>query len=646
MLFFVIFGKTNQMKFKFLYSFFLFVSLNFYAQKADYSTLSIPENLKENANSIVINQEIEVVINSQRSYDISKYLVIKILNEEGLKNLDLLEHYDKSNHIKKIDAKMYNSFGQLIKDFKQKDFKDFSASDGFSIANDGRVLYLQFTPTEYPFTMVYTCEKQSENTAFIPSWYPIDDVYESVIKSTFTIEYPNDLGFKYKEKNFNAFAIKKSEGANKITYDIENAEAIRKEEYSPYNEIFPFVLFGLEKFRLEGVEGSAKSWKDFGLWMHNTLLSETEEISPETQAKIKALVGAETDPMKKARIVYKYVQDKTRYVSIQLGIGGWKPMLAKDVDRLGYGDCKALSNYTRSLLKAVDVSTCYTVIYGGEDKKDIQEDFVSMQGNHVVLTIPQDNKYTLLECTSQTTPFGFEGDFTDDRYALVIKPDGGEIIRTTSFIDKDNSQKMKSSYTVLESGEIDCKIQIQSKGVQYAEIYPIEKATAEKIDEHYKERFSNLVNLKILNHQFVNDSQNVEFTEKLSCKVANYAAINGATLMFPLNAFNQYNHIPKRYRTRNNPFEVERGFYDEDEIEISLPENYVIDAQPSPYNIKDKFGEYKTEIIVVNPTKIIYKRSLLIRKGNYDKTEYENFRKFIEQIAKADNSKILLTKKV
>lgn len=635
------------MKFIYLSSFFLFISLNFYAQKVDYSTLNIPENLKENANSIVVNQEINVVINSQKSYDISTYRVVKVLNDEGLTNIDAFEYYDDSNRIKKIDAKMYNSFGQLIRDFKQKDFRDTSVANGYSIISDKRKIYLDFTPTEYPFTIVYTSERVSENTAFIQPWYPINDTYESIVKSSFSISYPNDLGFKYKEMNFKNYAIVKKEESNKISYLIENVPAVRMEEYSPsMGKIIPIVLFGLEKFRLEGVEGSAKSWKDFGLWMNNSLLSQTEEINAETVQMIKALVGNETDPIKKARIVYKYVQDKTRYVSIQLGIGGWKPMLAKDVDRLGYGDCKALSNYTRSLLKAVDVPTCYTIIYGDEDKQDIQEDFVSVQGNHAVLTIPHENKYILLECTSQTDPFGFEGYFTDDRFALVVKPDGGEIIKTASYINKDNSQKIKSHYSVSETGEIDCTIQIKSKGVKYAQIYTIEKASAEKIDEHYKERFSNLVSLKINNHQFVNDNQNIEFTEKLICKVPNFATINGATLMFPLNAFNQYNRVPKRYRTRNNPLEIDRGFYDEDEIEITLPENYIIDAQPNPFDIKDKFGEYKTEITVVNPTKIIYKRSLLINKGNYDKTEYENFRKFVEQIAKADNSKILLTKKI
>ncbi len=38
------------------------------------------------------------------------------------------------------------------------------------------------------------------------------------------------------------------------------------------------------------------------------------------------------------------MQGKTHYISIQVGIGGYQPFLASDVDRLNYGDCKALVN--------------------------------------------------------------------------------------------------------------------------------------------------------------------------------------------------------------------------------------------------------------------------------------------------------------
>lgn len=83
-------------------------------------------------------------------------------------------------------------------------------------------------------------------------------------------------------------------------------------------------------------------------------------------------------------------------------------MLAKDVDRLGYGDCKALTNYTRALPQVVGVPSYYTIIYGDRQRRDLHQDFVSMQGNHAILAVPVKDQIYWLECTSQVHPFGFK----------------------------------------------------------------------------------------------------------------------------------------------------------------------------------------------------------------------------------------------
>ena len=93
---------------------------------------------------------------------------------------------------------------------------------------------------------------------------------------------------------------------------------------------------------------------------------------------------------------------------------------------MGYGDCKALTNYTRVLLKTVGIESYYTVVYGDRRIENFEQDFVSMQGNHIILAIPSNDNYIYLECTSQTSPFGYNADFTDDRYALIVKPEGGK----------------------------------------------------------------------------------------------------------------------------------------------------------------------------------------------------------------------------
>ena len=630
---------------KFYFPFFLFFCSLVSAQNTNYSVLTIPENLKENANSIIRYQSIDITITSQKSFVEKTTKAITVFNSKGINNIDAKEYYGDSNKVNSIEATIYNAFGMEIKKIKRKDFKDQSVSDGFTISNE-RILYLDYTPTDYPYTVVYTSENKSSNTAFITSWRPIDDYFESVQKSEFTIHYPSDLGFKYKEYNFTSRAINKIEKEGMITFSVENLEAEKQEEYSPSpSKFWPEVKFGLEKFYLEGVEGDAKTWKEYGAWRYNTLLSDTEALPDGTINKIKALVGTETDPIKKAKIIYQYMQDKTRYVSIQLGIGGWKPMPAKDVDRLGYGDCKALSNYTRVLLKTVGVDAFYTVIFGDETKRDFKQDFVGMQGNHIILTLPTKDKNIFLECTSQTLPFGFQGDFTDDRYALKVSPGGGEIIKTDEFNEKKSSQISKGNYSIDLDGNISGEVIIKSNGIQYDNIYMLEKKSKQDIDDYYKTHFYWINNLKMNKIKFNNSKDEVEFTEDLQISALGYGKSNSGVMMVPINVFNQNASIPQRYRTRRNPFEISRGYYDEDEIEVTLPEGFKLEAKPDNLELKDKFGTYKMELVVLSPNKLLYKRSFLANKGYYEKEEYENYRKFREQIAKADNSKIVLTKK-
>lgn len=631
-------------KYYFSYLLFFISSVYLYSQNLDYSILGLTKELTENANACVRNQEVLVNINSQKAMTITIKRVVTVFNEYGQRHIDAVQSYDKSQKIVSIEAQVYNQMGMEIKKFKRKDFKDQSVADGISIYTDNRILFLDYTPTQYPFTVVYTCVVETSNTAFIPGWYPVESYYVSVQNSEVKFTFPSNLGFKFKEYNFEGYSIEKEEKSNSLAYKVANLQALKREDYSPsFTKFTPYVLFGLNKFHLEGVDGEAEDWQKFGSWVYTNLLVGTDEVSPETKAKIKAHVGNETDPMKIAQKVFEYVQNKTRYVSIQLGIGGWKPMLAKDVDRLGYGDCKALTNYTRALLEAVEVPSYYTIIYGDRDKRDIRNDFVSMQGNHVILAIPDNNELRWLECTSQIAPFDFQANFTDDRYALLVKPEGGELVRTTQYSENDNSQITKGNYTILSDGSLSGKVTIKSKGTQYDSKYTLERNSQKDLEEHYHDYFFAIKNLKWEKVNFSNNKDDIEFTEELKIEGSNYASKSGSNMIFALNAFNQYNKVPARYRTRLNPFEITRGFFDSDEIIITISEGYSIDSKPDNFEVKDKFGIYKTEVSVVN-NQVIYKRELTLNKGFYEKADYENFRKFIEQISRNDNAKIVLTK--
>lgn len=616
------------------------------AQKADYSTLLIADSLKQNANAVIRLEQIDIRIESQRDMTFLTKKAITVLNEKGLSAIGATAYYNKRTSIKNIEATVYNGAGAEIKKLRRRDFNDVSATaDGSAIFSDSRVIYLDYTPVIYPFTIVYECEMQTSNTAFIPSWMPLDCFYVSVEKSVLNVSFPSNLGFKKKETNFEGFNIEITKDTpTELSYTATNFPAQKREDYSPdYRDIFPKIMLGLDVFNLEGIDGNAKNWKDFGLWYSDKILTGTTEISDETKAKMKALVGNETDPVKKARIIYNYVQQKSRYISIQVGIGGWKPMPASDVDRLGYGDCKALTNYTRTLLNAVDVPSYNTILYGDRTEKlNIVPDFVSMQGNHCMLAIPNGKDYIWLECTSQDDPFGYQA-FTDDRTVLVVKPEGGEIVRTNVYSDKINSQISHGNYAISETGELSGSIAMVSEGSQYRKFHLENMPPTEK-EAHYKDYWSNINNLKIKKSGFHNDKEKISFTENLEISAANYGNLSGNRMMIPVNAYNQFTDNIKRIRNRKTPFEIKRGSYDEDEIEVKLPAGFAIESLPKNFGLTSKFGEYKTELVKTADNNLVYKRSLFLKEGLYPNKEYDDFRLFMEQVSRNDNAKIILIK--
>lgn len=624
----------------------LFLVQTVFGQKPVYSHLLIDEVLKENANAVVRLNETTIAITAQNAMTIQSKVATTVLNDFGLRTLNLAEYYDKNRKISKLDVTVYDGFGKEIKTFKKKDFRDISVADGFSVFNDNRALVLNYTPISYPFTIVFETLVETSNTAFIPSWRPIDDYYVSTEKNIFTLNYKPELKLNVKEENFSTLiSVDKNETTNSISYTATAIKSRKKEELAPsFNKVFPFVSFALEYFYLENVQGNATNWNEFGKWYYKALLEDTEEIPAPTVQKLKQLVGDEKNKTEIAKIVYQFVQDKTRYVSVQVGIGGWKPMLAKEVDKLGYGDCKALTNYTRVLLKSVDVPSYYTVVYAGNSRRNIQEDISSVQGNHVILSIPSDNEMIWLECTSQIHPFGFQGDFTDDRNVLLIKPDGGEIVKTKTFSESENLKQSSGFYSVSENGTIKATLKMVSYGIQYDNKFPKERLSKEDQIKAYKEEFSHINNMKINKINFLNDKSKIEFTEELNFEAENYGQFTGGKLMFALNAFNQSTNVPKKHRNRELPFEIQRGFTDEDEITIAIPAGFHIEAMPNNVALSSEFGNYKIEFSTVDNLTIRLKRKIVIHKGFYESSKFEEYRKFRETIARSDNSKVVISK--
>ena len=616
-----------------------------FSQNLELSALTVNPELSQGADSVLRNEEITLDLSDPGKLKTTISRVVTVYNKVGLGDVAAYAHYDNNSKVNDIEAVIYDMAGREKDKVKKRDFKDFSAVDGGTLYADSRVLYLDYTPTSYPFTIQFTSETTSETTAFIRPWMPISKYDSGTEFSKFTVIYPPEQKPHIKETHFEGYAIEKEELEDRTIWTAKDIAPITWEYHSPaLDKRVPRVKCFFDSFYLEGVPGIAKTWKDFGSWMYNDLVKDTQDLDEATLAEVRALVANLEDDEAKARAIYQYVQDKVRYISVQVEIGGWKPMNASDVHRLGYGDCKALSNYTQSLLKAVGIKSYYTVLYGDPGKESLETDVVAIQGNHAILGVQLGDEIKFLECTSQETPFGYMGTFTDDRDVLLLTEDGGKLARTTKYEQDQNVLKLYADFKFDVNGGLEGSLSRSSKGIYYSSRMQLDRMDQKELTDHYYSTFDAINNLSVSAIELNNDRLGITYDERMKAEASNYATKVGEDFLLRPNTFAlTRDAIPPRYAERKSDLIILRGTIQNQEVRIQVPEGYAVDALPEGEKIEEAFGSYTTEYLLEG-SELLYKRSLKFNEGQYDKAAYETYRDFYKSIVKQDNQKVLIKK--
>lgn len=623
---------------------FLFFSVSGLSQFS-YSVESIPEDLLAGANSILVNKNMTVDVSKADRMVVKNHWAITVLNERGDDDVRAFVHYDNNQKISNVEVYVYDATGKEIEHFKKRDFTDRGLVDGISFYNDSRTLILHYTPTTYPYTMVFTSEIRNSSSAFIPPWFPLERYAMATQKSVYKLIYDPANKPRFRKANLENHEISFSENANEFILAAKNLKPIKYEAFGPsFRKMAPQVSFSLNEFYLEGVFGQAGNWREFGLWMEEKLLSDVSELPESTVSMAKELVKNETTNIGKARKIYDFLQNKVRYISVQIGIGGWKPMSAEKVDQLGYGDCKALTNYTKALLDAVGVPSYYTILYAGKEERDITENFSSLQGNHVILGIPEGDGIIWLECTSQQVPFGFGGNFSDDRNVLMITPEGGKIARTKKYGFKENLQTSTTTAKIDVSGNLSASVQRISKGLQYDNKYRLAYQGKTDLKKSYKDEWSHINGMDIQNIQLENNKKAIVFTEKLDLKISNYCPSVGNDFLFNANIFNRFDYVPPRYSERKHNMQIDEGFTDMDTVKIEIPQGYGIGDLPVGETIENEFGNYTFNFKKTSGNTLVYTRKFILKKGTFPPSTYENFRAFLRKVSQMDKTKMILKK--
>jgi hypothetical protein len=622
-----------------------FIGLKCFGQDYSvYNVQNIPVTLKSRANAVIRNMETNTDMRAPENVIFSVKKVITILNKNAQQRAALGLYYNKNTSIKSVKGLILNESGIAIGKFGLGNFTDESAVSDFSLFEDDRVKHYTPTVDTYPYTVVYEYEMRFKQNLNIPGWHanPYPDVAVEQSSYTFTCK-PGDK-IRIKEYNFKGTPeVIKNDKLESYKWHVDKVNAFKAEPFAPDPDTYlTYVKVAAEKFSYYGHQGSYRDWKELGKWVYDDLIKSRQELPSETIKTVSELVKGASSDKEKARLIYQYLQKKTRYISVQVGIGGYQPFAASEVDRLSYGDCKALVNYAQSLLKAVNIKSFYCVVFAGNMKKSIDPDFASMdQGNHIILCLPFEKDTTWLECTSQDNPFGYLGTFTDDRYVLACTPEGGQVLKTPPLRTVKNKLKREAELVLAADGSLKGNVMTIFSGSQYENYdHLINKPYADQLKllkDEYDIDNINFTDLKLIQKKEIEPAT----MESVNLNIPKYAPENNKHVYLTLNAFNKGKQIPE-VRNRTLPVYINRGYIDVDIITYNLPEGYLVDLKPKDMNVISPFGSY-TLTSKLEGRKLTYQRTLVLNNGTFPAEDYIKFADFFNTVSSNDYNKIIFS---
>ena len=608
----------------------------------NYDVANISAEMLKGSTAVVRNEQLNIVVRTESSATMSYTTAITILsrNSEGLAAMS--EYYDKFSSVYNLKATMYDAKGQKLKTYKASDFRDRSLTSEGTLFDDNRLKELSFYNATYPFTIEYSYEKDYKGYLTFPSWNPMPFYDLAVEKSGYTLTAPEALKVKF----LTSFNLKtdstKSKGQVTYSWAVKNMPSL---EYEPMSiglrEITPWVNASPNKFEYDNSRGSVESWKDMGNWIYG--LSKDVQALPEPmRLKVKQLVATASTDREKINLLYKYLQANTRYVSVQLGIGGFKPIAADKVAAVNYGDCKALSNYMKSMLDAVDIKSNLVML--GSDMPSLNPSYSSFgQANHMILCVPSAKDTVWLECTSQFMPIGFLGNSTAAKNVLLVTEEGGKLVRTPVYKPSDNFQKRTASVLLDEAGHGQISMKTNFGACQYEDNLPmlLKDPTAQR-----KSIMSNLglPDMEIISATYVQPDRDLPVLEEQINMKSNQLLSKGGDKMFlTLNLLNRVERVPRKVENRKTSFAVPFGYEDTDEIVYTLPKGYKASFIPEPVVIESEFGRYIAKT-TLKDNQLIYTRIQQMNSKRYPAEKYGSAVEFYKKIYLADKQKVVLEK--
>ena len=568
--------------------------------------------------------------------------VTTILTEQGAPLASFVCSCSKNDKLTRFKGLVTDATGRVIRKLKESELQKTEYSQYLAI--DDYKMFLDYTPPVYPVTISYEWTIEShDNLLEFPRFCPQSDYDITVKKASYRLKVPKDMNVRYALQQLDTqVAVSDMSAYTQLfAVDVSDMPMLRYEPYGrPFRERMPMICFAPTDFVYYGTKGSLATWNDYGQWEYS-LINGLDALPENVCQELHQLTDTMKTDREKVEALYKRLEKTTRYVAILLGIGGQKPAPAASVCKSGYGDCKGLSNYMRAMLKAVGIDSHYTTI--STTNRRFLPGFASVgQMNHVILQVPLANDTLWLECTNPQLPMGYVHDDIAGHDAIEISKQGGRLVRLPVYADSANAMHSTIDIRMTADGSAAISVHQQTTNQQYEDQRPLLRMDA-KDRLRVFQRMVHVPQADISNLQVSESGSGPQMTLEAEVKSNSYATRTGQRLFVPVCPVHQGYSVPAAAANRTEDIWFYSGYLDEDDITLTIPEGYVIEARPKDVSMEYPFATFSSTLQVVGNT-IHVKNRLLKRSGTFDKSLFPQLAEFFSTVSNAYSQKIVLKK--
>ncbi len=564
---------------------------------------------------------------------------IKINNRKGEKYTSVNIPFSNLSKIGKIEAFIKDADGIIIKKLKKSDIVTKSAIEKYSFYEDNFIQSFRLKHNVYPYTLVYSYQTIEKEFIHIASWIPLLDTDVPTKKALLKIVTPVDYQIRFMQTHLNEPLIETT--ADQITYQWEGNydQQVKSQVFAP--PVFDFLpqvnvvplWFEFDK------SGSLESWKSFGSWQ-NAIMNGLDIIPDSELLKIQDVLKEANSRSDTIKLLYHYLQDNTRYINISIETGGLKPYPASYVAHNKYGDCKALTNYFRAVLKSANIPSYYSKVYASNRIHDIDHNFPAQQFNHIILYLPGENESFWLDCTSDRA-FDYLGTFTQNRDALIIDDTGSWFVRTPKLA---NNEVLESRTAEILTANLPATIKMEQslRGYMYELVFDL--------DVNYTgSEKKRMLNKYLLPKGFEISDYEIHRTHRDAREIFFHYTASASELISQYGNDIIIQNVPfdlpkiETPAERTFPIQLDYPINKTDTLHYMLSDACQL-KNPISFELNSIFGTYSYTLSMIDEHHLIVTKKILIHSNRYPLSDYEAFHSFYTAVVEQENKNIHLTK--